>query len=152
MGLQVVGVDVNDEALAAATNLGADATVNSKTNPDFVEDVKKVTGKGAHAVAVLTGSDVAFAAAPRLLRAGGLLMAIGMAKEDLRVSTFELAIGKYRIKGESSSTPQRMHKAVEFTAKHRIQPDVEFRRLEDLPRMVDDMIAGRATRRQVVRF
>jgi hypothetical protein len=33
-----------------------------------------------------------------------------------------------------------------------IQPEVEFNKLEDLPRMVADMQAGKAEKRQVVVF
>jgi hypothetical protein len=33
-----------------------------------------------------------------------------------------------------------------------IQPDVDFRKIEDLPQMVADMHAGKAEKRQVVVF
>ena len=33
-----------------------------------------------------------------------------------------------------------------------IQPDVEFNKIEDLPRMVEDMENGKADKRQVVIF
>jgi D-arabinose 1-dehydrogenase-like Zn-dependent alcohol dehydrogenase len=152
MGLKVVGVDINDEVLASVTKLGADAVFNSKTNPSYLDEVKKVTGKGADAAAVFSGANAAYAGAPDLLRVGGLLMVIGIAPKDLQVSTFDLTTGRYRIKADSTSIPQRMPKAVEFTAKHMIQPDVDFRKLEDLPQMMEDMAAGKATRRQVVIF
>jgi D-arabinose 1-dehydrogenase-like Zn-dependent alcohol dehydrogenase len=79
-------------------------------------------------------------------------MVIGIAPKDLQVSTFDLTTGRYRIKADSTSIPQRMAKAVEFTAKHGIQPAVEFRKLEDLPQMVEDMQGGKAKFRQVVVF
>ena len=64
----------------------------------------------------------------------------------------DLCIGKYRLKGESTSIPQRMQKAVDFTVKHNIVPEVDFRPLEDLGKMCDEMQAMQATRRQVVVF
>jgi D-arabinose 1-dehydrogenase-like Zn-dependent alcohol dehydrogenase len=64
----------------------------------------------------------------------------------------DLCIGKYRLKGESTSIPQRMKKAVDFTVEHKIIPEVEFRPLEDLSKMVDEMQAGQATKRKVVVF
>ena len=79
MGFKVVGVDVNDEVLEAVTKLGADAVVNSKTNADFRDEVKKITGKGAHAAAVFAAAPQAYASAPDLLRVNGLLMVIGIA-------------------------------------------------------------------------
>lgn len=152
MGYKVVGVDINDEVLEAVKSLGADAVVNSKTNKDFIKEVQKITGKGAHAAAVFSGANAAYASAYELLRIGGLLMVIGIAPKDLQVSTFHLTTGRYRIKSDSTSIPQRMAKAVEFTAKHGIQPAVEYRKLEDLPGMVSDMQAGKAKFRQVVIF
>jgi D-arabinose 1-dehydrogenase-like Zn-dependent alcohol dehydrogenase len=152
MGFKVVGVDINDEVLESVKKLGADAIFNSKSNPNYLEELLKTTGKGAHAAAVFSAADAAYASAPSLLRTGGLLMVIGIAGKDLQVSTFDLTTGRYRIKADSTSIPQRMPKAVEFTAKHNIQPDVEFRKLEELPQMCDDMHSGKAKFRQVVVF
>lgn len=152
MGLKVVGIDISDDVLESVTKLGADAVFNSMTNKNYVEELKKLTGKGADAAAVFAAAQPAYTSAPDLLRVGGLLMVIGIAGKDLQVSTFDLTTGRYRIKADSTSIPQRMPKAVAFTAKHMIQPDVDFRKLEDLPKMVDDMHAGRAKCRQVVIF
>lgn len=68
------------------------------------------------------------------------------------INAFDLTTGRYRIKAESTSIPQRMKKAVDFTGAHAIQPEVEYRKLEDLPQMVDDMKNGKAEKRQVVMF
>jgi D-arabinose 1-dehydrogenase-like Zn-dependent alcohol dehydrogenase len=68
------------------------------------------------------------------------------------VTALDLCTGKYRLKGESTSIPQRMKKAVDFTVKHNISPEVDFRPLEDLGKMVEEMQAGQATKRQVVVF
>lgn len=152
MGFRVIGVDVNDEVLESVTKLGADAVINSKTTANFAEEVRKITGKGAHAAAVFAAAPQAYAGAVELLRIGGLLMVIGISTENLKVSTLDLTTGRYRIKADSTSIPRRMAKAVEFTARHRIQPDVEFRKLDDLPQMMADMEGGKAKCRQVVVF
>ncbi|KAI8626844.1 alcohol dehydrogenase [Xylariaceae sp. FL1651] len=153
MGLKVIGIDINDEVLESVMALGADAVFNSRTQADtYVAEVKKLSGKGVHAAAVFSAANAAFAGAVHLLRINGLLMVIGIAEQPLQVSTFDLCTGKYRIKADSTGIPQRMPKAVEFTAKHNIQPDVDFRKLEDLPVMVEDMRNGKAKRRQVVLF
>jgi propanol-preferring alcohol dehydrogenase len=83
---------------------------------------------------------------------GGILMVIGIAPEPLKVSTFDLAVGTYRIKSESTGIPQRMKKAVDFSAKHNIRPEVQLRRLEDLGDMIKEMRAGTATKRMAVAF
>jgi propanol-preferring alcohol dehydrogenase len=152
MGYNVVGIDVNDATLAVCKAQGADATFNSRSNKDYVEELKKLTKGGAHAAAVFSDVDQAYAGAPSVLRLGGLLMVVGLPKNPLSISALDLCLGKIRIKGESTSIPQRMKKAVDFTCKHNILPEVEFKKLEDLSQMVEDMRAGKATKRMAVVF
>ena len=47
--------------------------------------------------------------------------------------------------------PRRACDGDELTG-YRIQPDVDFRKIEDLPVMVAEMQAGKADKRQVVVF
>jgi D-arabinose 1-dehydrogenase-like Zn-dependent alcohol dehydrogenase len=153
MGIKTIGLDINDAQLEAAKKAGADAVFNSMTNKNYVDEIKKLTGKGCHAAAVYSASNAAYASAPNVLRIGGLLMVIGIAPKGLDfITTFDLTTGRYRIKADSTSIPQRMKKAVDFTGKHNIQPEVEYNRIEDLPRMFADMHAGKAEKRQVVIF
>jgi propanol-preferring alcohol dehydrogenase len=152
MGLNVIGIDINDATLAVCKKQGADAVFNSRFNKDYVEELKKLTNGGAHAVAVFSDADAAYAAAPNVLRVNGLLMVIGLPKGNLTVNPMDLVLGKYRIKADSTSIPQRMMKAVDFTCKHNVIPEIEFRKLEELPEMFDAMQAGRATKRMAVVF
>ncbi|CAI6334842.1 unnamed protein product [Periconia digitata] len=153
MGYKTIGLDISDAQLEQAKKVGADAVFNSMTNKDYVDEIKKLTGKGCHAAAVYSASNAAYAGAPKVLRTGGLLMIIGIAPKGLDfINTFDLTTGAYRIKADSTSIPQRMKKAVDFTAKHNIQPDVSYNKIEDLPRMFDDMLNGKADKRQVVIF
>jgi D-arabinose 1-dehydrogenase-like Zn-dependent alcohol dehydrogenase len=121
MGYKTIGLDINDSQLEQAKKAGADATFNSMTNKSYVDEIKKLTdGKGCHAAAVYSASNAAYAGAPNILRTGGLLMVIGIAPKGLDfINTFDLTTGRYRIKADSTSIPQRMKKAVDFTAKHK---------------------------------
>ena len=80
------------------------------------------------------------------------MMVIGLPHNPLQISTMDLALGKYRIKSESTGIPQRMKKAVDFLSKHNIKPEVENRRLEELDDMVNAMKSGKATKRMLVAF
>lgn len=64
----------------------------------------------------------------------------------------DLALGRYKIKSESTSVPRRMKKAVDFLAQHNIRPEVQHRKLDDLNDMVTEMREGRATKRMLVNF
>jgi alcohol dehydrogenase, propanol-preferring len=80
------------------------------------------------------------------------MMVIGLPHNPLKISSMDLALGRYKVKSESTSIPQRMKKAVDFLAKHNIKPEVEHRKLEELNEMVTAMREGRATKRMLVNF
>lgn len=170
MGIRTVAIDINDSQLEMAKKAGADTVVNSMTNKNYINEIIRITNKGCHAAAVYSASNAAYAGAPAVLRTGGLVMVIGIAPKGLDfINTFDLTTGRYRVKADSTGIPQRMKKAVDFTGEYKyvvfalwcakilliyssIQPEVDFRKLEDLPEMVESMQAGKAEKRQVVVF
>lgn len=168
-GCKVVAVDINDATLDVCKQQGADAVFNSKNNKDFAEELKKVTNGGAKAACVFSNAQAvrvsntkrfcqfadlrqAYASVPSILRLGGVMMVIGLPHDPVPISTMDLALGKYKIKSESTSIPQRMKKAVDFLAKHKIMPEVELRKLDELNDMVEAMRSGKATKRMLVTF
>jgi alcohol dehydrogenase len=48
LGAQVIAIDINNETLDFAKELGAIATINASQSTDVVEQVKTITGGGAH--------------------------------------------------------------------------------------------------------
>ena len=56
LGAQVIAVDINDDALNFALEMGAVATVNSAKTTDVVEHIKTLTHGGAHVSADAFGS------------------------------------------------------------------------------------------------
>lgn len=154
MGYQVIAIDVNDKALEICKDQGADVTFNSISRmDDYVSEVKRLTDGGVHATAVFSAAAEAYKAAPSIIRPGGVLMAIGISGSPFEASTFDLAIGSYQLKAESTSIPQRMGKAVDFTAKHNIIPEIEVRAgLDDVDKMIRDMKSGISSRRMAVVF
>lgn len=79
-------------------------------------------------------------------------MVIGIPYDPIPVSTMDLAFGRYRIKSDNTGIPQRMKKAVDFLTKHNIKPEVQHRKLEELDDMVNEMRAGKSTKRMLVAF
>lgn len=152
MGLKVIGMDVNDAMLEEAKKVGADAVFNTLKYPDYAKEIKKLTDGGAHAAAVYSNATPAYQSATTTLRVNGLLMVVGLPVKPLEFPAFDICVMNYRVRGESTGIPQRMPKAVEFTAKHQIIPDVDFRKLEEMPQMVEEMDAGKASKRMVVLF
>jgi len=153
MGYKVVCIDISDEILVQCTAQGADAVFNSMTNKNYVKELLELTGGGVKAADVFSNADAAYAGAPAIIKLGGVLMVIGLPHNPLKISAFDLALGKYKVKSESTSIPQRMGKAVDFTAKHNIRPEVEIKSsLNDLQGMIDTMKGGKNTKRMAIVF
>lgn len=152
MGLQVVALDINDDMLAIVKKNGADAVFNTRTKQNYAEEVKKLTGTGCHAAAVYSNASPAYVTARKILKINGLLMVIGLPDTDLQFPSFDIVANIIRIKGSNTGTPKEMKKALDFTATHQIVPEVEFRNLDEMPQMYNEMERGVATKRMVVVF
>ncbi|KAJ5629458.1 hypothetical protein N7528_003115 [Penicillium herquei] len=155
MGFQVIAIDINDKALQACKEQGADVTINSISQANgYIEEVKNLTSGGVHAVAVFSAATIAYKGAPALIRPGGVLMVVGIPSDSLQVSAMDLVLGNYRIKAESTSIPQRMKKVVDFTAKHQILPQMEVSQdgLDGVDRMIREMENGHSSKRMAVVF
>jgi propanol-preferring alcohol dehydrogenase len=152
MGLKVLALDINSAALEEAKNLGADLVFNTSATAEVLQKVQDATHGGVHAAAVFSGALPAFATATQCLKLNGLLMVVGMPSKPLPVDALDLIAGRYRIKGESTGIPQRMKKAVAFTALHNIQPRVSRHSLSDVPGLFQQMKAGDLNTKAVVIF
>lgn len=157
MGFKVIGVDINDDILNTVKSQGADAIFNSRTNKNYAEEAKafmdRGPNKGADAVAVFSAASAAYRSAPPLVKLGGIIMVVGLPAEGVTFDALDIARGTYRVKGDSTGIPSRIKKAIDFTAKHNISPEVEIHRsLDAVNDMVERMKKGELTKRQLVQF
>src|ERR1700694_3564239 len=101
-GATGVAVDLVDEQLELAKQLGADYTVNAKTE-DPVETIKKLGG--ADAAISLAVSPRAFEQAFRALRRGGTLVFVALPAENyMQLPTFETVLNGIKIVGSIVGT------------------------------------------------
>lgn len=77
----MIAIDVNDEQLKLATEMGADLAINSRTE-DAAKIVQEKTG-GAHAAVVTAVAKAAFNSAVDAVRAGGRVVAVGLPPESM---------------------------------------------------------------------
>ncbi|KAF2099247.1 GroES-like protein [Rhizodiscina lignyota] len=158
MGYKVIGLDVNDNMLQIAKQKGADAIINTASNPDWLEEVKKLTRGpdnikgGTHGAAVYSNVIPAYGNAKKVLKLGGVLMVVGLPIKAIDFPAWDIVTQQYRVKGSNTGHPKDMKRAVDFTAKHQIIPEVDFKKLEDMPQMYEDMSTGKASKRMVVLF
>lgn len=86
-------------------------------------------------------------------RIGGLLMVVGIPKANLSINALDILLGKYRIKGTSSSIPQQMKEPIQFSHKHGIKAHVNaFHSIQDIHKIIDSMEEGKSAGRFAVVF
>jgi len=152
MGYKVIGIDISDEVLAVTKHQGADYVFNSCTNKNYIQEVKDLTGgRGPDTVAVFSAASAAYRSAPPLVKLGGVIMVVGLPDDGVTFDALDIARGTYKVRGDSTGIPRRMPRAIEFTAKHEIRPEMEvYRSLDDVPAMIEKMKAGKSTKKMVV--
>ena len=151
MGLNVIGIDINDEILQEAKETGADITLNSKT-ANFEAEIRKATNGGADAAVVYSAAQAAYDTAGKTLKIGGILMVIGLPSEPLKFNVLDLMRKLFQIRSESTGPPHQMPKALDFISKHKIKPQVAQYKLDDINEMIDLMRSGKSKSRMAVVF
>jgi len=83
-GARVLAVDIDPEKLAFARELGAEATVDARSEPDVAGCVREATGGGAHVSLDALGSAAVCRAAVSGLRKRGRHVQVGLLPPDER--------------------------------------------------------------------
>ncbi|KAL4897835.1 GroES-like protein [Aspergillus ambiguus] len=144
MNLRVIAIDISEPQLQSARTLGAQITYNPLADPGYAADLISRTEGGAHAAAVFSASNMAYENAPNVLRINGLMMVVGIPKANLSINALDILLGKYRIQGVSSGTPQRMREPIEFSHTHGIKPHLTtLNNLEDIHSIIEKMENGK---------
>ena len=149
MGLHVVALDVTNDKLALARDLGAEVTVNAKS-PDAVAQVLKATGGGAHGVLVTAVSPPAFAQALRLARRRGTVSLVGLPPGEFATPIFDVVLKRITIRGSIVGTRGDLAEAIAFAAEGKVRAHIHGGKLEDVNQIFSDLKAGRVDGRMVM--
>ena len=139
---KVIAVDINDDKLAIAKELGADVIINGKQE-DVVARVKEVTGDGAHATVITAVSKVAFNQAVDAVRATGKVVAVGLPVETMDLSIPRLVLDGIEVIGSLVGTRADLAEAFEFAAEGAVTPIVQTRPLADINDIMTEMAEGK---------
>ncbi|MBA1187687.1 alcohol dehydrogenase AdhP [Pseudomonas entomophila] len=147
---RVIAIDVNDEQLAFAREMGADLVLNPRSE-EVAKIIQEKTG-GAHAAVVTAVSKSAFDSAVDALRAGGRLVAVGLPSEAMNLNIPRLVLDGIEVVGSLVGTRQDLLEAFEFAAQGKVVPKVTLRPIEDINDIFDEMLEGRIKGRMVINF
>ena len=141
----VVAVDVEDDKLAMATDLGADHVVNARAT----DPVAAIQALGGADVAVaLAASPQSFGQAYRSLRRGGRLVCVAMPADDAAVSVpiFDMVVGGKSVIGSIVGTRNDLADVFALHAAGRTRVITVGRKLDEVNESIDDVLAGRPGR------
>jgi propanol-preferring alcohol dehydrogenase len=149
MGLHVVALDVTDDKLALARDLGAEVTVNAKS-PDAVAQVLKATSGGAQGVLVTAVSPAAFAQALRLARRRGTISLVGLPPGEFATPIFDVVLKRITIRGSIVGTREDLAEAIAFAGEGKVRAHIHRAKLEDVNQIFSDLKAGSVDGRMVM--
>ena len=152
VGAEVVAVDVTEEKLALATELGADHVVNAATT----DPVAAIQALGGADVAVaLAVSEKSFEQAFASLRRGGRLVCVALPPENegtMTVPIFDTVIKGISVIGSIVGTREDLAEVFRLHALGRTRVIAESRKLDEVNEAIDEVLHGRTSARLVFEF
>ena len=150
MGMNVLAVDIDDEKLELAKQLGASLTVNART-VDPIAYVKKEIG-GAHGVLVTAVSPKAFAQAIGMVRRGGTVALNGLPPGDFPINIFDTVINGITVRGSIVGTRLDLQEALDFAGEGKVKATIARDKLENINDIFTKMHHGDIQGRIVIDF
>lgn len=149
-GATVVAVDVTEDKLSLAKELGADYVVNAATQSSD-EEIKKLGG--ADAAIATAVSPKAFEQAYRSLRRGGTLVFVGLPADNyVQLPIFETVLNGTKIVGSIVGTRVDLAETFQLHAAGKTKVIYETRKLEQVNECFEEVQKARVTARLVFDF
>ena len=148
----VIAVDINNDKLALAKEVGADVVINGLEVDDVPGLIKEKTDGGAHSAVVTAVSKVAFNQAVDSVRAGGRVVAVGLPSEMMELSIVKTVLDGIQVIGSLVGTRKDLEEAFQFGAEGLVVPVVQKRPIEDAVAIFDEMEKGQIQGRMVLDF
>jgi alcohol dehydrogenase, propanol-preferring len=148
MGLHVAAVDLGPEKMALARALGAEITIDAKTQ-DPPTEIQRQIG-GAHGVLVTAVSKIAFKQAIGMLRRGGTCVLNGLPPGEFPVSIFDVVLNRYTIRGSIVGTRLDLQEALAFAAEGKVKATIETQPLASINDVFERLKTGKVNGRVVL--
>lgn len=150
MGLHVIAVDIADDKLKLARAMGADATINARTE-DPVAAVTKLCG-GAEGVLVTAVSPTAFKQGIGMLGRRGTMALVGLPPGDFDLNIFDTVLNRKTIRGSIVGTRLDLQECLEFAAEGKVKAHYSTDRLDNINTIFQHMRDGQIDGRVVLQM
>ncbi len=150
MGYNVAAIDVADDKIELAKQLGADVGINVTKYTDATAELRKLTDGGVHGMLVTAASPKAFEQALGMVRRGGTLSMNGLPAGSFPVSIFNMVLNGITLRGSIVGTRLDLQGALDFAAAGKVKSHISTDKLSDINHIFDNMIAGKIEGRVVL--
>jgi propanol-preferring alcohol dehydrogenase len=145
MGMHVAAVDVFEDKLALARELGADLTIDAR-DKDAVEKVQTTIG-GAHGALVTAVSPQAMEQAFHMLRSRGTMSLVGLPPSMISLPVFDTVLKRITVRGSIVGTRQDLEESLQFAGEGKVRSHYSWDKIENIndifARMEKGQIDGR---------
>lgn len=150
MGFHVAAVDIDDEKLQLAREVGADMLINA-AKQDPAQEMQKGL-RGAHGVLVTAVSRSAFAQALGMLHKRGTMSMVGLPPGDFALPIFDMVLNAKTVRGSIVGTRKDLQEALEFAGEGKVRTVCSEDRLDNINHVFDRMRRGQIEGRVVMRL
>lgn len=147
MGLHVAAVDVCDEKLALAKDLGAELAVHAAGNA--AAEIQKQVG-GAHGVLVTAVSPKIFRQSLDMLRRGGTCVLVGLPPGDFQTPIFDVVLKRLTVRGSIVGTRKDLEECLQFAAEGKVKATIEPQPLDAINEVFERLSNGEVNGRVVL--
>jgi alcohol dehydrogenase, propanol-preferring len=147
LGAIVTVIDVTEEKLARAKELGASVTLNSAAS-NVVKEIRRAGG--VHAALVASAAKAAYDMAFRCLRPTGSLLVVGLPSEPICFPAIQMAALEVHIQASSVGTRDDIKELLAMAAAGKIHSQITTRPLADANEVLAELREGRVSGRIVL--
>ncbi|MBK0348011.1 alcohol dehydrogenase AdhP [Aerococcaceae bacterium zg-ZJ1578] len=145
----VIAIDINQDKLDLALEVGADIALNAKEIGDTAAYIQEKVG-GAHSAVVTAVSKVAFNDAINCVRAAGKVVAVGLPSETMDLPIVKAVLDGIEVIGSLVGTRKDLEEAFQFGAEGKVVPVVQTRSLDEVNDVFEEMENGTIQGRMVI--
>lgn len=147
MGLHVIAVDIAEDKLALARELGAEVAINAMSqNP--IEEVTRLGG--AEGVLVTAVSNSAFSQGVGMLAPGGTMSLVGLPPGEFPLDIFDVVLNRKTIRGSIVGTRADLAESLSFAAEGKVASHFSMDTLDNVNSIFEQMENGQIEGRVVM--
>jgi len=146
-GAEVTAIDVSEEKLELARELGAVNTLDARTS-DVVKELRR--SGGVHVCLVSSAAKAAYDTAFYCLRPTGTLVVVGLPAESICIPPILMAAGEIRIQASAVGTRRDLEQVLSLAAAKNLHCRATARPLAEVNQVLDELRQGKVSGRIVL--